>query len=120
MELFLLYAWMKIDGVIIFFHGAIGVIVAVWVFWCFLRLIDMGQGDIPKMGFYKWILGFFLTISILISALMPTSKQLAALVAGHYALRVIESPEVAKIVQLARKKANEYLDEELAEKPAKK
>lgn len=48
--------------------------------------------------------------------LTPTARDIAVLVSTHYALELGKSPEGTKVMSLIRKKANEYLDEALAEK----
>ena len=59
----------------------------------------------------------FCALSVLV---IPTSQQLAVLVGVNYAMKLSGSPEGQKILALVRKKANQLLDEQLAEPEKKK
>lgn len=137
MELLLLYLWMKLttlevlNGVAIVLCGILGFV---------LLLGTLGDGELPKRYKFgtkeeweaackcqveqdntrwevrvrqrlKWIIPALIALFVV----MPSQTQTAVLVAGHYALRMSDSPEASKVMQVLRKKANEYLDEELKE-----
>jgi len=137
MELFLLYVWMKLstlailNGIAIFLSCALGVV---------LFLVMSDYESLPKRSDYrnreeweeackrheeqkgslweirvlhrlKWIIAALIALFVV----MPSQTQTAVLVAGHYALRMADSPEASKVMLVLRKKANEYLDEELKE-----
>lgn len=138
MELFLLYVWMKLstlailNGIAIFLSCTLG-------FVLFLAMSD--YESLPKRSDYrnreeweeackrradalalphgvgrvlhrlKWIIAALIALFVV----MPSQTQTAVLVAGHYALRMADSPEASKVMLVLRKKANEYLDEELKE-----
>lgn len=63
---------------------------------------------------YKVLFGVMLA-SLLLLATIPNTKQAAVLVAAHYTLEAASSEEGQKLVKLLRRKANEYLDEQLTE-----
>lgn len=139
MELLLLYLWMKLNVVpwvlipLILLSGLFGLIAglthhddATWrKSW--EELSYQQRADTPwpkwieeqrKTSIYlkafnrcKWV--FLCALGLLI--VVPSQTQTAVLVAGHYALRMADSPEASKVLQVLRKKANEYLDEELKE-----
>lgn len=137
MELLLLYLWMKLttlavlNGVAILLCGILG-------FVLFLGSLD--ERELPKRHIFgtkeeweaackyqveqdntrwetrvrqrlKWIIPALIALFVV----MPSQTQTAVLVAGHYALRMADSPEASKVMQVLRKKANEYLDENLKE-----
>ena len=60
----------------------------------------------------------FLSLGFLIT-IIPNQIQTAVLVAGHYALKMANTPEASKVMSVLRKKANEYLDQQLADKVTK-
>lgn len=76
--------------------------------------------DKPKIKkeFIAGVKRIFITFVVIVGAhaLLPSSKDTAYLVAGHYALKAVELPEAQKIASVLRKKANEFLDEQLKEK----
>lgn len=133
MELFLLYVWMKLSTI----QVVLGIFIAagvVAVLFCAITLLD---DSVPKRYNYdtreewetaveakkknrgpyrllqrlKWAIPALIALFVV----MPSQTQTAVLVAGHYALRMTDSPEASKVMQVLRKKANEYLDEELKE-----
>ena len=133
MELFLLYVWMKLSTI----QVVLGIFIAagvVAVLFCAATLLD---DSVPKRYNYdtreewetaveakkknrgpyrllqrlKWAIPALIALFVV----MPSQTQTAVLVAGHYALRMADSPEASKVMQVLRKKANEYLDEELKE-----
>ena len=133
MELLLLYLWMKLPTI----QVVLGIFIAagvVAVLFCASTLLD---DSVPKRYNYdtreewetaveakkknrgpyrllqrlKWAIPALIALFVV----MPSQTQTAVLVAGHYALRMADSPEASKVMQVLRKKANEYLDEELKE-----
>ena len=133
MELFLLYVWMKLSTILV----VLGIFIAagvVAVLFCVITLLD---DSVPKRYNYdtreewetaveakkknrgpyrllqrlKWAIPALIALFVV----MPSQTQTAVLVAGHYALRMADSPEASKVMQVLRKKANEYLDENLKE-----
>lgn len=133
MELFLLYVWMKLSTILV----VLGIFIAagvVAVLFCAAALLD---DSVPKRYNYdtreewetaveakkknrgpyrllqrlKWAIPALIALFVV----MPSQTQTAVLVAGHYALRMADSPEASKVMQVLRKKANGYFDEELKE-----
>lgn len=111
MELFLLYLWLKLDAVISLFNGVFFVSAGALGIWAFLLGVSEGEVNLVKV---RNLASVALVISAITMVVIPTSKQTAYLVGGYYALRVADTPEAQKIVQVLRKKANDYLDAELA------
>lgn len=118
MELFLLYLWLKLDTVINLLGGL--TTISVLLILGTLLIAGVSEGEYFFKRVLKWAIVGACSGVVLITVL-PTSKQAAVLVAGHYALKISESPEAAKVMSVLRKKANEFLDAELAapEKQAK-
>lgn len=126
MEVFLVYLWLKLDS----FLGSL-----VFIGLCLLCapiIYSFGKTECwtekEKREFTdKWwkkvkkavYAGIFCLFVVLIA---PSSKQTAILVGTSYAVDFAKSPEGAKIGELIRKKANDYLDEQLkeAQKPDNK
>ena len=126
MEVFLVYLWLKLDS----FLGSL-----LFIGMCLLCapiIYNFGKIDCwtkqEKQEFTdKWwkkvkkavYAGIFCLFVVLIA---PSSKQTAILVGTSYAVDFAKSPEGAKIGELIRKKANDYLDEQLkeAQKPDNK
>lgn len=119
MELFLVYLWLKLDGL----H------VALWVLIPALLLARMAftisKGDLSREGQKEFDLIYGLrrkfllplaSICIILAVFLPTSKDVAILVGTSYAMSISKSPEGEKVMTLIRKKANEYLDEQLTPK----
>ena len=133
MELFLLYVWMKLSTI----QVVLGIFIAagvVAVLFCVL-VLQQGDEDVVAGRYHreewetaveakkknrtpyrllqrlKWAIPALIALFVV----MPSQCQTAVLVAGHYALRMADSPEASKVMQVLRKKANEYLDEELKE-----
>ena len=62
----------------------------------------------------------FLVICFSLVTFLPSKTDIAILAGGYYALETVKSPEGQKVVSLLRKKANEFLDEELNKKASAK
>lgn len=123
MELFLLYAWLKLDGVHFILAGATVVLMLGTVFAGIGYLINDGDYNFEKRardGCRNAIRRMWvpLVVVIVTQLVLPTSKQTAYLVGGHFALKAASTPEAEKVMAILRKKANEYMDEQL--KPATK
>lgn len=129
MELFLLYIWLKLGTISTFL-----IISAVILTICFLIMMarvpihnenyeyKIRLGEEKKLYFSEVPWKRLLIPSIfcaLFAGFLPTKTDVAVLVAGHYALKLSDTPEAGKLMTLIRKKANDILDEELGEKPRK-
>lgn len=51
---------------------------------------------------------------------MPTQKEMSILVATGYTMKVIDSPEVQKMVLVAKGMANDWMDEKLKKNRSEK
>ena len=126
MEVFLVYLWLKLDS---FLRSL--VVVGLCLLYSLIIYI-FGKSNCrekeEKQEFAdKWwksvkkavYAGIFCLFVVLVA---PSSKQTAILVGTSYAVDFAKSPEGAKIGELIRKKANDYLDEQLkeAQKPNNK
>ena len=58
-------------------------------------------------------------VALAIATLLPSSKETAILVGTSYAVALAKSPEGVKVGTLIRKKANQFLDEQINSIPAK-
>lgn len=118
MELFLVYLWLKLDTFLIIL-GIISIIGGAAVF---IQTLVTEGGCWDKETYYKQsnylksmrVVKFWIACVILLFTL-PTSKDMAILVGSSIAIDIAKSPEGTKISQLIRKKANDYLDEQLKE-----
>jgi len=121
MELFILYLWLKLD-VFIGIFTALGFIFSVLTLICFIVVAN--HNDSAKWTWSKekkisysiipWKrLVSVVGICFLMSNFIPNKADTAILVGAHYALKVAETPEAAKVMKLLRQKANDLLDEEL-------
>lgn len=115
MELFLLYLWLKLDsfGLVLCLFFMVGLLI-----YGFSWIIRTGSyysdkdSQIKIKAKQKLILVG--TMGCLVASLvLPSSKDVAILVAGSYALDLAKSPEGAKVATLLRGKANELLDAEI-------
>lgn len=125
MELFLIYLWLKLDSFItalVLFAG-IGVFAYI-AGWLPRSIEEFDRDEKGTMGykFCYWHTKLILLISLstVLSLLVPSSKEVAILVASSVAIDVAKSPEGTKIGQLLRGKANEILDTELQKLSPKK
>jgi len=117
MELLLLYLWLSLESITV---GILVVMLCSLVFWYFGGVVlnnmyPFEREKEEKKAWVKWLkrmpamaISFFALL-----VLIPNQQQTAVLVAGHYALKLAETPEAGKVMTLLRKKANEYLDEAL-------
>lgn len=124
MELFLLYVWMKLPALSWAMGLASLILMVIWfAYWVWGCDEDsMTANTLARMaarragaGYKKAMLYPYYAICLAaVNLVMPGQTQTAVLVAGHYALTMAASPEASKVMAVLRKKANEYLDEELA------
>lgn len=119
MELFVIYLWLKVD---LFINIFTWVLVPITLIILLIYVIARDAKNSYSIGEFKtnWDnkLKKFLIISgtlFSIGILTPDSKDIAILVGASYAVDFAKSPEGAKIGTLIRKKANDYLDEQLKE-----
>ena len=122
---FLVYLWLKLDTVL---NGiwAVAVLYAIWLAFygafCALDADYSRKGqerfEVYKKNFRKRLIICLSTIFIV--SIIPNSNQMAVLAATHYTQELVQSEEGQKIVQLIRKKATTYLDEQLKELDAAK
>ncbi len=122
MELLFIYFWLKLDRFITF-SWALWIFVG--VFWLFLWLWILSCEKRGPFGADKenikqsllqtkklrLVLSFVFLFGLFSSLLMPTSKETAILVASHYAMEFSKSPEGVKVWAIARKTANNILDQ---------
>lgn len=125
MEVFLVYLWLKIDtfSATMFVIGAVLMSMLSWYFIKLDFAYYQSEKEEVQNKWWKTVKrNFFIGFScVLVSIATPSANQVAILVGTSYAVDFAKSPEGAKIGQLIRKKANDFLDEELKEiKPANK
>ena len=111
MELFVIYLWLKMDLFIrVFLIVSIGLS-------CLISFIYAVAPDKISALYKKSYKRFLIVMSIMFSVgiILPDSQSIAILVGASYAVDFAKSPEGAKIGTLIRKKANDYLDEQLKE-----
>lgn len=113
MELLFVYLWLKLDALItVLVFGAV-------IIFCIS--IGAAIGNFTSSAWEQWRQQqkkrtFFGVLFVIVAVLVPTSKDTAILIGTHYAVKLANSPEGEKVVSLIRKKANDYLEEQL--KPA--
>lgn len=117
MELFIIYLWLKVDLFINIFTWVLAPITLIVLLVYAIARSEKNSYSIEefktnwdnKLKKFLIISGTLFTIGIL----TPDSKDIAILVGASYAVDFAKSPEGAKIGTLIRKKANDYLDEQL-------
>ena len=117
MESFLIYIWLKLNGVIgmLYIVGGIGLLLC--GFALILRLVDRWDteptsNDLRAIKLHNRML-LISSVSLFVGMLLPTAQDTAVLVGSSIAIDVAKSPEGTKIATLLRGKANEILDEQL-------
>jgi|SRR6476660_3072919 len=127
MELFLIYLWLKLDA-FIFISGVlvVGMLIALGMYYAFRNDDWLSNSLGNKDNSYKLfdskykVIKRTLLISIpllfIFAVVTPSSKDTAILVGASYAIDLAKSPEGQKVQSLIRKKANDFLDEQLKEK----
>lgn len=119
---FLMYLWLKLDTIL-------GIFTTMIFVYCGFRIIHWlsiamespwsEEERIANTAAMKdftdkfWRRATKVIIALFILAAVPTSNQTAVLVAASYAESAIQSQEGQKVVQLAKLKANKYLDEQI-------
>lgn len=92
-----------------------------WKLWYNLPFGDRNKLDTPPEDLivhiykhlpYRVLFGIMLA-SLLLTITIPNTKEAAVLIAAHYTIEAASSEEGQKLVKLLRRKANEYLDEQL-------
>lgn len=119
MELFVIYLWLKVDLFINIFTWVLAPVTLIVLLVYAIARSEKSSYSIEqfktnwdnKLKKFLIISGTLFTIGIL----TPDSKDIAILVGASYAVDFAKSPEGAKIGTLIRKKANDYLDEQLKE-----
>ena len=110
MELFLIYLWLKLDAIVI----------SAWVAGIFLLTCGLFcWGPISEGKVFPLKTFIVAAFCGLLGLLLPSAKDTAILVGASYAIDLAKSPEGQKIQTLIRKKANEFLDEQLKEEVKK-
>lgn len=117
MELFVIYLWLKVDLFINIFTWVLAPITLIVLVVYAIARSEKNSYSIEefktnwdnKLKKFLIVSGTLFTIGIL----TPDSKDIAILVGASYAVDFAKSPEGAKIGTLIRKKANDYLDEQL-------
>lgn len=117
MELFLLYLWLRLDGVI---AAACLATIATSIVLLFLTMIietSDSYDNVEKLNRYRKVRNKLATALLVLASfivLVPSSRDTAILVAGSYALDLSKTPEAGKVMTILRAKANEILDKELS------
>ncbi len=125
MELFLIYAWLKLDticGVLIFAAVASGLFSALLYGMKADAIGDrkyswtnqeLNEAKIVRLGdtFSKTIKVFILAGTF--AVFLPSSKDTAILVASSYAIDMVKSPTGAKVYKLLQMKMESVIDEEI-------
>lgn len=126
---FLVYLWLKLDAVI----AAVATSCFVYILFIFIKRVSDGDNthDYDKTyrpetyekamknieDFQKKLKKRMTIVALILftCVMIPNSNQMAVLAATHYTQELVQSEEGQKIVQLVRKKAAKYLDEQLKE-----
>lgn len=114
MELFLLYLWLKLNSII---GASIGLAIAA----CGATLFGLMWWSVERnrlMPHFKKAVAAIIALFAM-AVLLPSKTDVAILVGGHYALKMADTPEAAKVMSVLRLKANELLDEQLKSKETK-
>ena len=119
---FLMYLWLKLDTILSIFMTMIFVYCAFrFIHWLSIATeTPWSEADrvsnkarMKEFTAKFWRRATKVIIALFILAAVPTSNQTAVLVAASYAESAIQSQEGQKVVQLAKLKANKYLDEQI-------
>lgn len=112
MELLLIYLWLRLDTLIAVMGIVVSLAGIVSVVFTIANYID--GGVLQPWSFWPMRVALLTLIvggPLLIA--LPSSRDVAVLVAAHYGKEAIVSAEGQKLLELARKRANEWLDEQL-------
>lgn len=115
MEILFVYLWLKLDSITVALYIVAGVLALAVPLVYALGFTDQHYESDRKAykSEYQNKRDRCFTIGVIcgvLALLLPGSKDTAILVATHYAGELVRSPEGTKVLTLARKKANEYLD----------
>lgn len=123
MEVFFVYLWLKLDALSQLFFVCMvvtGLLLLAYHAWVvsdgtgpFCADFRNRQESLKNTTFYRRVVWSVFLLTLFSSVLLPTTKETAVLVGTHYAVKLASSEEGAKVQSLIRKKANEYLDEQL-------
>jgi len=124
MELFLIYLWLKLDGLSIFLGISSSLLVILTLLLFIPRAIENWEDNSTEEE-KRWIkrhnhMMWASVLGIVLALFTPTSKEVAILVGSNIALDAAKSPEGIKVASLLRHKANELLDAELQKLTPKK
>ena len=117
----LVYAFLKLQLLNNILYAAcivLGMGLIVTAISMFFRAIDDCYDDDPVIS-DRWkptvkIISWAFGIVSILAIIIPSQKQAAILVATYYTASVVQSPEVQKVVTLAKSMANYALDEAIA------
>jgi uncharacterized oligopeptide transporter (OPT) family protein len=111
MELLFIYFWLKLD-IFIWLSFVLAAGISVICISDHAKPVyndtDEKRGESRRNKFFVAIF-----IALGIGIILPSSKDAAILVGAHYALALGKSEEGQKVMTLVRKKANEFLDEQI-------
>jgi len=117
MEVLFVYLWLKLDALFWLVFMIFPFSLCCWVMYGIVLSECKREDDIKEFRAGYWPKTkkvLFAGIScLIISVLLPGTQQTAILVGTHYAVDLAKSPEGVKVFSLIRKKANDYLDEQL-------
>lgn len=117
MEVLFVYLWLKLDALFWLVFMIFPFSLICW----FIYGLGLGdaicarQGDLFRDHWWSQTKKVLIAgvSCLIISVMLPSTQQTAILVGTHYAVDLAKSPEGVKVFSLIRKKANDYLDEQL-------
>lgn len=117
MEVLFVYLWLKLNALFWLIFLVFPFSLLCWGVYG-MSLSDSRSAQEAKEFRTKWWSKLKRTLIIgisclIISVMLPSTQQTAILVGTHYAVDLAKSPEGVKVFSLIRKKANDYLDEQL-------
>lgn len=117
MELFFVYLWLKLDSIIDLMRLPLIILIPMFIVGLMARAELSYDVSDSANAVRKWHtrLGIYIFVAAVLGTFLPSSKDMAILVGSHIAIETIKSPEGEKVGKLIRKKANEFLDEQLKE-----
>lgn len=118
MELFVIYLWLKLDIFIrVLVISSLTLTICISLLYVMNSPVDRRETKEYYTRNSKSYKRFLITMCsmFIVGTILPSSKDTAILVGASYAVDFAKSPEGAKIGTLIRKKANDYLDDQLKE-----
>lgn len=115
MEVLFVYLWTQLHSFTFALSFAAGAMVALWIICAAVRDCseDVDSESYKKaVQIHSFCAPLFLLFTVA-AVLLPSQNTVAVMVGTHYAVKLSGSEEGAKVASLIRKKANEYLDEQL-------